>query len=254
MFEFIDYIFDDKPINKLVKIKTKKEIISAKRKCLILETHSDDSCISASGFLQKYSHKYDYYFALMVASDVKMNAINRLVTREERLEEYQNYVDYFKGTWVKNELIPFDADTKLNLIPTGELVKSIENALNYVKPDLMLVTGPSVHQDHTATYRAALSALRPCGTWCPPRVYVMENSTALRLDPQQVQLVPNVYCGLTEEQLDSKMRLFYDIFPSQRRPNSTLLSNEGIKQFAQYRGLECRRKYAEAFYQLQSVI
>ena len=159
-----------------------------KKKCLIIETHSDDSCISAYGFLNKFKNEYDYYFVLMTASSIKLVAARKIVDREQRIQEYLDYVVHFNGTFLCKEycpinISPFDADTKLNQVARGEIVYMIESALDYVKPDLMLVTGKSSHTDHVVTYEAAMSALRPCSIWKPKQVLIMENAINIKTDP-----------------------------------------------------------------------
>lgn len=230
-----------------------------KKKCLIIETHSDDSCISAYGFLNKFRAEYDYYFALMTASDIKLIAINKTVNRKQRIQEYLDYVNHFNGVFLCREncqvdISPFDADTRLNQIARGEVVYMIETALDYVKPDLMLVTGKSSHTDHVVTYEAAMSALRPCSVWKPKQVLIMENAINIKTDPTQNSLVPNYYCILSEDEIAKKIDIFYNIFVSQRKPTAIALSTEGIKSFAKYRALEVGADYAEAFYQLYKIV
>lgn len=71
-----------------------------KKKCLIIEPHSDDSLIAAGGFLLKYSSEYEYYFCLISASDLKLR--HRFVSRQERINEYINFVNRIGGNIIEN--------------------------------------------------------------------------------------------------------------------------------------------------------
>ena len=61
-----------------------------KKKLLIIEPHSDDAMFSAGGYFLKLkqSNEYDFYFALVNASDFTMN--HATVTRDHRIDEYPN--------------------------------------------------------------------------------------------------------------------------------------------------------------------
>ena len=84
-----------------------------KLKLLVIEAHSDDSCISIGGFLEKNRDHYEYHFGLVVSSDI-MTHHQGLLTRDQRLEEYRQYVQYFNGHWHMDAPLPFDADARLH--------------------------------------------------------------------------------------------------------------------------------------------
>ena len=105
-----------------------------KKKLLIIEPHSDDAMFAAGGYFLKLkqSNEFEFYFALINASDITMN--HATVTRTQRIAEYQNYVDYFDGTFLRPEVdefkLPIDFDSKLDTFPIAKLIKLIENTLH----------------------------------------------------------------------------------------------------------------------------
>ena len=119
-----------------------------KKKVLVIEAHSDDSCISISGYLEKYKEELEINFVLCCASDLNLHHFG-LVTREQRLNEYRDYVNYFNARWITNEFIPFDSESRLDLIPKRVLVSQIERAISLVQPDILFCQGPSFHRDHS---------------------------------------------------------------------------------------------------------
>jgi LmbE family N-acetylglucosaminyl deacetylase len=222
-----------------------------KQKVLIIEPHSDDSYIGAGGFFLKNRDQYDFYFCLVAASDIELH--HRTVTREERLAEYQQFVEWANGTWVRPTTgefqLPLDFDSKLDLFPRSKLVKLVENAIMEIKPDIIMTMGPSFHIDHTTVYEAVIAATRPTFNYCPKTMYILENPTYVHKLYKTDYDTPNVYVELTEQVVQEKIDSFAKIFKSQVRPQDNYLSSKGMLDWARYRGIEARCEYAEAFYQ-----
>ena len=129
----------------------------------------------------------------------------------------------------------------------------IENAIYEVKPDVLMFMGPSFHHDHTLVYESVIAATRPTFTWSPETLYVLENPTYIH-DPYPVSFTPNTYIEMDEVTLDLKCNLFESLFPSQIRSSGNYLSKQGLRKWAQYRGIEARCEFAEAFSQYFSRI
>lgn len=231
----------------------RKKRMSNLKKLLVIEAHSDDSAISASGFLEKFRSEYELHFLLVTVSDIKMHHCGQ-VTREARMAEYKKYVEHFNGIWHQENGLPMDSDARLDRVPKCDIVSSIESVISETKPDVLIVQGPSFHHDHTAVYEATIAATRPTARYCPSEIYIMENPTYVHSIGPSTDFKPDLYVSLSEEQLESKLRLFENCFPSQVREGPNYLSADGIKAWARYRGIEGRCIYAEAFTTYQRVI
>lgn len=225
-----------------------------KKKCLIIETHSDDSCISCSGFIQKYFDEYDFYAVMLFCSGIKLYHNNSMISCGDRLKEYKDYCKRMGLTCLNDKYVAFDHDTESDTIPIKDIIKRIEIIIADIKPDLLIIQGGSFHQDHENTYKAAIAALRPCCGFYPKKIWVMENPTYVHYDRRLNNLAPNVFIELTREEVENKLKIFEECFPSQVRESGNYLSNEGILEFARYRGIEARCRYAEAFYQISEVL
>lgn len=217
-----------------------------KERLLVIEAHSDDSAISAAGYLEKNRDRFEYHFLCATISDIRMHHCG-IVTRRERIEEYDSYVRHFDGTWHRTNNLPFDSDARLDLTPKCEIVAAFEKVLQAVEPKVLLLQGPSFHHDHTIVYEAAIAATRPTARFCPDEILIMENPTYVHSLGPSTDFKPTTYCALTEEDLERKLNCFRECFPSQIREDQNYLSAEGITAWARYRGIECRRQYAEAF-------
>lgn len=220
-------------------------VMSEKQPVLIIETHSDDSAISISGFLQKYKDLYEYHFVLFTASGMELHHCGFL-SREQRLSEYQTYVDHWGATWHNHDVLPLDMESKLDMYSRAKLVAHIEKIVADVEPHIVLCQGPSFHHDHTAVYEALIAATRPTAYFYPHEIYIMENPTYVHSLGPHTDFKPNFYVSLTEEDLTRKIELFKKCFPTQIRESKNYLSENGIRSWARYRGIESRCEYAEA--------
>ena len=222
-----------------------------KKKLLIVEPHSDDGMFAAGGYLLKLkqSGEYDFYFSLVNSSDITLN--HAKVTRQQRIDEYQSYVDYFEGTFLRptvgGDQLPIDYDSKLDTYPIAKLINFVESMINQVQPDVLMTMAPSFHQDHRILYEAVIAATRPTFHYSPSEILLMENPTYIH------QLYPNMYSinnyvRLDEATVDLKIELIKRFFPSQvNEDRRGFLSLSSIKKWAQYRGFEAKSEYAEAF-------
>ena len=227
-----------------------------KERILVIEPHSDDSAIGALGYLKSRSTSHDLYFSLATASSLKLR--HREVSREERISEYCNYVSSLGGKYMtptnrnKSHSFPLDSESKLDQVETATLVNIVEEVILEVDPDEILVMGPSFHHDHTILYNAVVAATRPTFNHSIKRILVMENPTYVHSRDQINP--PNFYFQMSGEQLDEKIRIFNNCFPSQIRNKGNYLSPEGIRRWSAYRGMEARKDYAEAFYCPYSIL
>jgi len=229
------------------------ETYTLMKKLLVIEAHSDDSAISALGFLEKYRMEYEYHFALTSVSSLNLQHAG-MVSRDVRLEEYAAYMEHLQATWHRSGGLPFDLESRLDTIPKREVVSAFEGVIAEVRPDVLICQGPSFHHDHTVTYEAAVAATRPTARFYPPEIYIMENPTYVHSLGPSTDFKATVYCTLTEEQMNRKLDIFRQCFTSQIREGKSYLSPEGIKAWARYRGIECRSDYAEAFRLFSRVI
>lgn len=223
-----------------------------KRKILVIEPHSDDSMISGSGYLEKNKKNFEFHFLLMAASTTDFLHAKNNIHVNTRLEEYENYTKHFKGKWHKKSGdfdLPLNEDCTLDLYPKKNLVKIIETIILNIRPHIILLCGPSFHHDHTAVYEASIAALRPTINYCPEEILVAENPTYMHSKNPYNEFIPNYFISMNEKEIEKKINNFKLLFPSQLRKTGNVLSPEGIKAWARYRGIEARCKYAEAFYQ-----
>ena len=216
-------------------------------KVLVVEAHSDDSAISASGYLSKLNAAgWQLHFALVASSNIDFVHAG-LVTRETRLLEYKRYTESLNGIWHDSNSLPFDLEGRLDQVERLSLVSAIEKIIEEVQPQKLIVQGPSFHHDHTAVYEACIAATRPTARFYPDQILVMENPTYVHSLGPSTDFKPNFYVPLSENELEQKIKSFNEVFLSQKRNSQNYLSAAGIEAWSRYRGLECREEFAEAY-------
>lgn len=221
------------------------------KKCLVIEAHSDDSCIGAGGFLQKLAKTHDLYFILTCVGSVEF-VEQGVVSQNVRELEYRNYVSNFGGCVVDSSF-PVPYDSMLDTVPFKQLVAGFDEAIQSIKPDLLIFQGSSFHQDHAVVHDAVRASLRPTFSFLPAQIMVMENPTYVHMMGHHQLFEPNFYVCLSREELSRKLEIFRRCFPSQVRESGNCLSADGITSWARYRGIEARTEFAEAF-QMYSMI
>lgn len=231
--------------------------MNSKRRLLMIEPHSDDGVISAGGFMEKFRARYEYHFLLIVASNLPLHH-NQILTREQRLDEFARYVNHFEGVWHRGTAcdheLPLDMDSLLDTYPRRQLVAQIEKVIDFVRPHVLMCSGPSFHHDHTAVYESVIAATRPTARYFPEEIYILENPTYVHATSPTSRFIPDTYVCLSEEDLKKKLDCFKEYFPSQIREGNNCLSIEGIRSWARYRGIEARTNYAEAFQTYSRII
>ena len=85
-------------------------------------------------------------------------------------------------------------------------------------------------------------------------MYIMENPTYAHSLGPHTDFRPDLYVNLSEEEIHHKVQCLSSWFPSQIREGRNCLSQEGIKSWARYRGIESQCLYAEALKTYRRVI
>lgn len=117
----------------------------------------------------------------------------------------------------------------------GSEVKELFEGLKSAEPDLILThTRQDLHQDH----RLACEL-----TWNTFRDHLILEYEIPKYDGDMG--APNVFVPLTEELVETKLRLVHEGFPSQYGKH--WFDEELLRSIMRIRGMECAERYAEAF-------
>lgn len=214
------------------------------KKILIIAAHPDDEILGAGGTINKYYKNEDSVHCLILGegetSRGEDNQNEKLLElhRQGRESAMKIGIDYLYF-----EKLP---DQKFDSIDFLDIVKVIEKYIKQVEPDIVYTHYENdLNLDHRLTYQAVMTACRPCNDLCPKEIYCFEvlSSTEWQLEGEKFK--PNVYVDI-ESEIEEKINALKE-YKSELRDYPHSRSVEGVKILAQYRGLECNKKFAEAF-------
>lgn len=201
------------------------------KKILIIAPHADDEILGCGGVISKeYTH-----------SDIHVVVVCNRVTEKE---DKESCLRLGKAYNIKYNFLNYK-DEYLDTVPISQLIKKIEAIYLDIHPDSVYIPfSGDINNDHTVVYRACTIAFRKIQQKQPKELlnYEVPSSTT-----QGIEIfTPNVYIELnTSNVIDKYKMLLY--FKNEVRSFPNPRSKKGIKTYAKFRGMECNRRYAEAF-------
>lgn len=189
---------------------------------LILSPHIDDEVLGCFSFLGPDC------FVLHFGAEDRPN-----VSRIERIQELERAASMLGFQW---EVL----ENQVNNYRMQDLISTIEQNINRLKPLTVLMPEPSYNQDHRAVYDAGLVATRPHDSnWFVPEVLIFEQPDSV-LWPHSTPSKPTYF---REIQIERKLAA-YALYASQVRGHR---SPETLRAQACLRGAQICKPYAEAF-------
>jgi LmbE family N-acetylglucosaminyl deacetylase len=193
---------------------------------LAIGAHPDDIEFGCAGMLTKYAERGHGVF-MFVASDGALGGRPELRRREQ--EESRAVLGAQKVFWggYRDTEIPYDRG----------LIVRLEEVLREVQPRMILVNSPEdTHQDHRNLAHAAMSATRYV-----PNFLFFEG-------PSTVNFAPNCFTEIDKAVLDRKLASLEAHRSQVTKTNiEDLTILELAVSTANFRGIQARVKYAEAF-------
>jgi LmbE family N-acetylglucosaminyl deacetylase len=192
---------------------------------LAISPHPDDMEFGCGGTLLRYGYSGNDIFQLILTDGC---VGGDPATRKLEQEKASQAVKAKKVFWGGYH------DTELH--DDRHLIKTIEDAVNAVSPEVVLINSPDdSHQDHRAAARAAIAATRNV-----KEVFFYESPTSMNF-------MPDIFVDITDI-LDEKVKLL-ELHASQVEKTNieNLRITEIAKAYATFRGVQGRVRYAEGF-------
>jgi len=214
---------------------------------LILSPHPDDECIGCGGLIgwakkNRIKTSILYFSYVLLGVDSVRQANGNFTTTEDRIEEIKKVSEFGNLSYTLPPKGWF-YDYRLN----NELIKYIENEIEYIKPDLVCIPFQnSYNQDHRKVFDAAYAALRPI----PKNMKHFVNCVLEYEEPYSwtvgENFKPTFYLPMTKEDCNFKLELI-KLHNSQMRSDPYSRSVENLERISKIRGAEIGIKYAEAY-------
>jgi LmbE family N-acetylglucosaminyl deacetylase len=192
---------------------------------LAIGAHSDDIEIGAGGTIL-------HWIASGAEVSVDWCVLSAAGARGD--EARASAADFLKGAASTNTHL---AEFRDGYLPAERAaVKDWIEGLKDLKPDVILTHARNdAHQDHRLVCEL---------TWNTFRDQLILEYEIPKWDGDLGQ--PNAYIGLSDEILTRKIELLHRHFGSQR--SKAWFDEETFRGLARLRGMECRQRYAEAFF------
>ena len=138
-------------------------------------------------------------------------------------------------------------DNKMDTVPLLDIVKSIENVINEIQPEIIYTQHiGDLNIDHQITHKAVMTACRPQPGFCVKEVYAFEVLSSTEWSAPGVKpFSPNVYIDITDY-IDIKKQALGFYSKEMRQPPHSRSINNAIRLNA-LRGNSVGVDYAEAF-------
>lgn len=207
------------------------------KKILFICAHRDDE-LGIAATLVKHSEQGDEVYGLFLGEEN--------LCRESNPKLNQESLNASKILGIKEIYFEDFPDNKFDSVPLFEIIQRIEKYLEKIRPKIIYTHWENdLNIDHRRTFQAVITACRPCNEYVPDEIYSFEVLSSSEWQLEGGKFKPNVYIDI-ENELEKKLKAMAE-YGSEIRDYPHSRSLEGMKILAQYRGLECGKKYAEAF-------
>jgi len=205
---------------------------------LIIAPHADDEVLGTGGVIQWHKARGDVVYVVIVSNRVLGHKID-----EEYIKQTKRSAEEVKRLLGVEQFLfcdLFDEHLDKSLI---NVIVPTEDMINIVKPDKVYIPNEN---DNNQDHRAVNEACRVvCKNIDKILMYEIPSSTPY--------FKPNFYVEITEEYLGNKIKAM-SFYESEFRKYPNPRSPEGLRVFAQMRGMESNRNLAEAFVLIKGVI
>ncbi len=205
------------------------------KSALIVAPHADDEILGCGGYISQNIDK-DIH-VIVVANRVNDNTSD-MQTLSMKYGITYHLLNY--------------TDERLDTVSSSDIIKDIEKIYLTIKPDVVFIPfDGDISSDHAAVHRSARIAFRKIQQFQPTEClcYEVPSSTGQGDKP----FFPNAYLTLDKKDVDWKWNMLNE-YTSEIRDYPNPRSQTGIETYARFRGMECNKKYAEAYISIYKIL
>ena len=222
-----------------------------KNNILCIVAHPDDEALGLGGTLIKHSKEGDIVNIIILSEGEESKSIGN----KKNPKRSNNALEWSQKTGCNlHKLFDFP-DQKLDTMPQLDLVRSIEEEVIKIKPDIVYIHHPGdMNSDHQIAAQVSLASLRPMSYHrVIPEIRAFETPSSTDQAPSIEPYIfkPNYYVSISkywDEKVES-LKIYKSELGSFPHPRSM----EAIKSLAMRRGAESGLEMAEAFTILRKI-
>ncbi|OCX43551.1 GlcNAc-PI de-N-acetylase [Campylobacter ornithocola] len=212
-------------------------------KILIIVAHPDDEVLGCFGTIAKYIQQGYEAYTLILGEGKASRKTNNYKNEQDILEQELQNANNFLG--IKKIFRKFFPDNSFDKIPLLEIVKSIEEVKDEIKPSIIFTHyEKDLNVDHQITYKATITATRSLQEESVKEIYSFEILSSTEWN-YPLSFQPDVFFDISST-LYLKLQAM-SFYKSELRKYPHPRSLKGIKINAQYQGMRVGLRYAEVF-------
>lgn len=219
-------------------------------KVLVFSAHPDDEVIGAGGTIARHAASGDeIYWCIVTQGYSPPWSEETLAAAKQQVYEVQQILGIRKVFFLGFPTV------KLNTVPYIDLSSALQRVVDEVKPEIVYTTPrDDINQDHRIVFECTLVATRPLPGNSVRRLlcYEISPTTRFGLPAGSSGFISNVFIDITEY-MDKKLAAM-NCYKTELREYPHPRSLEGIRLFAQERGLSVGLKAAEAFMLVREIV
>jgi N-acetylglucosamine malate deacetylase 1 len=211
---------------------------------LIVAAHPDDEALGCAGTMAKHVASGDKVHVIFMTNGVGSRNTTSNSDIENRQAAARKSADILGVTSMKHFDFP---DNKMDTVPLLDIVKSIENVINKLQPEIIYTHHiGDLNIDHQITHKVVITACRPQPSFCVKEIYAFEvlSSTEWQT-PGYLPFTPNVYIDVSN-QIEIK-RKSLEIYSEEMHKTPHSRSFDNMLNLSSFRGNSIGVDYAEAF-------
>lgn len=225
-------------------------IKSGNNKILIIAPHADDECLGCGGLMKKaIDYGNEVKVVIGATGDTFFYHANKIVTAKEREHELVEALKVFGVN--EYEILYTDKEGVLDTVPMKDIVTKLDSIISDYQPNMVFIPYPSFHNDHKIMFEASFASLRPSPATKSVKFVATFEYPFVSWNYEKIE-GGSMYLDISDC-IDLKISALKK-HRSQIREGRHMISPETVKLWAEKRGLECSRDYAEMYRVIRYVL
>lgn len=209
---------------------------------LVIAAHPDDETLGCGGTIARHVHEGDKVSVCIVTEGTSSLGFSK----EEDTKRKNETEQACKTLGVKNIIFINLPSVKLDTIPFLDIVNHIQNIMSKTKPAIVYTHYPKdQNQDHRIVSHACLIAAQPQRASYLRKLHYYEVPSSTTYVCDEDAFCPTNYVDI-ENFIELKLKAL-SCYVSEIKDHPHPRSMEGVRTYAQFRGLAIHKKLAEAF-------
>ncbi len=228
------------------------------KRIMIVVAHPDDELLGLGATLHKLIHNFNVTAHVVILGEgITSRSDQRdLKLWESELKIHRNNIQQAQSAIGYQGSSVYDfPDNRFDSVALLDIIKVIENEKAKFQPEIIFTHhGGDVNIDHQRTFEAVITCCRPLKEEKVKTIITFEtpSGTEWRSPADPKHFLPNLFIGVSEEDLDAKI-IGMESYEFERRNYPHPRSPKSLKIQAQRWGIVIGEDFAEAFCIIRSI-